>query len=409
MHMSSTPDATRNQSGSDEVRGLAVDILENYKNAAVLNALETSWSCLFKRYTKKYRDLERYQVWQKISDDVLADLEHAELSDLLRATFIEELTLQEILDQGRPQRADGRQAWTSTGGISNNRRDAIAEFSGLFWIKEESCRKKRDQFRLWILIASLCSVIGVGVAIWRLSLIPPLWTETSHCTSTKAGMCDIPTGEFLRGSTPEQIQYFEELCVLADAGCTATLFGDELDQTVVRLDGFRIDQYEVTNQDFQKFIDANPQVRTAAEEHGYSYVWNDNIRRYKKMDGADWRHPGGPGTSIADYMNYPVVHVAWADAQAYCEWVGKRLPTEAEWERAARGTQGLLFPWGNEWNREDESRGNYVHDEFAPLLKEVGSFPNGVSPDGVHDMLGNVSESRRANGFCAGNSCAAGR
>jgi formylglycine-generating enzyme len=247
--------------------------------------------------------------------------------------------------------------------------------------------------RVTILISLIYIVlVVVGISLWRSGLIfSP--TRIAECTQTQAGMCDIPAGPFLRGSTAADIEYFVALCVEREAGkeCTYKSFEDELPQQSVTLSAYRIDQHEVTNQEFQAFVDAEG-FTTTAEIAGWSMVWNDTLRDYVRTEGADWRHPGGPGTSIAGRNDHPVIHVSWHDAEAYCDWADKRLPTEAEWEKAARGTEGWRFPWGDDWESENGERGNYVHEESAALLAPVGSFPSGASPYGVLDMLGNVTE-----------------
>ncbi|MCK9458865.1 MAG: SUMF1/EgtB/PvdO family nonheme iron enzyme [Proteobacteria bacterium] len=155
------------------------------------------------------------------------------------------------------------------------------------------------------------------------------------------GMVYVPEGEFVMGG-----EWGE---------------WDEEPRHVVRLDAFYIDAYEVTNEEYQRCIDA---------------------RRCDPQAHRGDRSVMGP--------RQPVVAVGWDDAVRYCKWAGKRLPTEAEWEKAARGTDERRFPWGDEWRREWVNL-HGLEDGFAATAP-VGSFPSNVSPYGAYDMAGNAWE-----------------
>jgi len=159
-------------------------------------------------------------------------------------------------------------------------------------------------------------------------------------------MVTIPAGAFIRGTE--------------EGGF------DEHPQRTVHLDAFRIDRHEVTNHYYQQFVSA-----TGHRKPGLP-------ARYAKSSG---RMKG---------VNQPVVYVSWEDAEAYCRWKGKRLPTEAEWEKAMRGDDGRLWPWGNEEqaNGANWARVNDGHEVSA----SVGSFGSDKSPYGVMDGAGNVME-----------------
>ena len=176
----------------------------------------------------------------------------------------------------------------------------------------------------------------------------------------------MPAGEFTMGSD--------------DGG------NEEKPVHTVSLDAFWIDQTEVTNNMFASFIGATG-YQTDAEKLGLSYVY-DGSKKWVSTNGADWQHPTGPSSDVSGKEDHPVIHVSWNDAVAYCEWAGRRLPTEAEWEKAARGTDQSIYPWGND--APNINLLNYARTVGYTTI--VGNYPDGVSPYGALDMAGNVSE-----------------
>ncbi len=165
----------------------------------------------------------------------------------------------------------------------------------------------------------------------------------------------------------------------------------------VSVHAFRLMKNEVSNREFARFVAASGHV-TDAERSGSGYVWTE---RWREISGADWRHPQGPKSTIAGLEQHPVVQVSARDAAAYCAWRGLRLPSEEEWEFAARGTDGRRFAWGDAPPRQSGARrANFGtekccapdgSDGFARTAP-TGSYPLGASPFGLNDMAGNVWE-----------------
>ncbi len=166
----------------------------------------------------------------------------------------------------------------------------------------------------------------------------------------------------------------------------------------VRLHSFRLDTTPVTNREFEKFVNQTGH-ETTAEKRGWSLLFDRKSGRWEESAGVCWRHPTGANSSLIGKDEYPVVHVSWFDAMAYAAWAKKRLPTEAEYEFAARsGLSDAAFPWGRELTPGNQMQANYWQGKF-PLtnLKQDGFF--GVAPTksfpanayGLFDMAGNVA------------------
>jgi formylglycine-generating enzyme len=216
-----------------------------------------------------------------------------------------------------------------------------------------------------------------------------------HTASRTDGMVALAGGRFRIGS--------DDRFAYPDDGETPREF---------ELSPFAIDRCAVSNAAFAQFVESTGYV-TDAERFGWSFVFAGLLPDdfpptraiaqapwWRQVHGATWDHPEGPASSIEDRADHPVVHVSQADALAFCAWAGLRLPTEAEWEFAARGgLEGATYAWGDEFAPGGELMANTWQGEFPwqNLLQDgyagtspVGAFPaNGY---GLHDMTGNVWE-----------------
>lgn len=230
---------------------------------------------------------------------------------------------------------------------------------------------------------SVTIAIAAAAAVLVFALLRVDWgglLPESNATAPAPTAAPVPVTVEL-GSSPEEIDRAIFLCEKgggSERACAREIFADERLRTVT-LAAYTLDRTEVTNGEFAAFVEATGH-HTTAEERGYSW----DITRCRR---CTWRTPQA-GRDALSNLDDPVVHVSWADASRYCKWAGARLPSEDEWELAARGTDRRTFPWGDEW---DASRLRDVRAEGLGL-EPVGSYPEGATPEGVLDLAGSVWE-----------------
>ena len=213
---------------------------------------------------------------------------------------------------------------------------------------------------------------GLNDLLVRLSAAPRSPAQPNRRIHEMTGieLIRIPAGPFLYGS----------------AGSDKMASDNEKPQRTIDLPEYWIGRAPVTNAQFARFVQAAG-YRTTAETEGKGAVWTGS--KWEWIAGADWRHPRGPQSSIAGKEDHPVVQVSWDDAQAYCAWAGLALPAEEQWEKAARGTDGRIWPWGDKPPTAAHCNFNRNVDDTTP----VGKYsPQGDSPYGCVDMAGNVWE-----------------
>jgi len=268
--------------------------------------------------------------------------------------------------------------------------------SQLRGVGSKDANARRFSIGAGILALALIGIFGTSSLIRYFGKETPKQTSNLQLNSPYTETPVMPTQTLGVGNTMVSSQDGMILLYVSSGEFTmGSGAGDDDEKPIhqVYLDAFWIDQTEITNDMFAKFISETSYV-TDMEKLGYSFVYQGG-ESWLDIPGTNWSHPRGPASDISEMGDYSVVHVSWNDAKAYCDWAGRRLPTEAEWEKAASwddSTQSKnIYPWGD---GIDCSVANYNDgNEFCVgAVTRVGSHVGGASKYGALDMAGNAWE-----------------
>lgn len=266
-----------------------------------------------------------------------------------------------------------------------------------------------------MLAATVLLTVALLLALRGCATRPLGPAEVRHAADGSV-MVLVPAGEYVLGSeegppdlpaAPLGAQPLEPDQILLVRADPAWRAADERPARKVRLRGFAIDRYEVTNAQYRRFLEAIARTGDHGRCHPDEPKGKDHTPRYwgdynPLLAQPDYARTAPFGRGTFTGPDLPVVGVDWYDAYAYAAWVGKRLPSEAEWEAAARGRDGRRWPWGNEWQWGRANTGGEKKGQDVPTkgfekdgyiyVAPVGSFPAGRSPCGCDDMAGNAAE-----------------
>jgi len=255
-----------------------------------------------------------------------------------------------------------------------------------------------------LLTLVVACVLALGACSKNSAPLPDAAATAQTDVPDEGDMIMVPAGDFIMGSDKEDKEGLQQ-----QYGFEAPLYVNEHPAHKVRLDGYKIDVYEVTNGEYKEFLlkargrghvpeawrfNGYGLARSQADAMDVATLRNIAVNHFRldmdtrTMDKAALIEAMFKQQKIMDKL--AVTGVTWHDGDAYCKWRGKRLPTEAEWEKAARGPTGLEYPWGNDWDPDITNTGENADNDEG--IVAVGTFPRNRSPYGAYDMSGNAWE-----------------